>query len=258
MIKAIFIDFDGTLFSHRIEQIPKSTIKAIKLLNKKGIKSFLCTGRSPIEMTWFDLKDVELSGSILTNGQIGIDNNNKIVFSHPIQGELLDMIVDVFNKKEISTYLTTIDDIYVNFVNDAIVNTQKAVSSPVPPIGEYKGEGIYMASCFFENRKQEKEIYKLFEKSGVLTSWQVGAVDIVPKGISKAEGIDEMIKHYDINISETLAIGDGENDIEMLKHCGIGVAMGNSCEQIKNIADYITDDIDNDGLYNAMKHYNLI
>ena len=80
----------------------------------------------------------------------------------------------------------------------------------------------------------------------------------MPKGISKAKGIDETLRRFGIPLEESLAIGDGENDVDMLKHCGIGVAMGNAADVTKAAADYITDDIDEDGLYNALKHFGLI
>ena len=55
-----------------------------------------------------------------------------------------------------------------------------------------------------------------------------------------------------------MAFGDGGNDIDMLKHAGIGVAMGNAGENIKEIADYITTSVDDDGITNALKHFNVI
>ena len=55
-----------------------------------------------------------------------------------------------------------------------------------------------------------------------------------------------------------MAFGDGDNDIDMIKHAGIGVAMGNAIETLKKNADYITDDVNEDGLYNALLHFNVL
>ncbi|MBW5377106.1 Cof-type HAD-IIB family hydrolase, partial [Brachyspira pilosicoli] len=71
-------------------------------------------------------------------------------------------------------------------------------------------------------------------------------------------GIDKIIEHYGIKLEETIAFGDGGNDISMIKHAHIGVAMGNANKEVKEIADYITDDVDNNGIYNALKHFNII
>ena len=70
--------------------------------------------------------------------------------------------------------------------------------------------------------------------------------------IRKLEDCDGILQ------SETMGIGDGENDIGMLQHCAIGIAMGNAADNTKKSADYVTDDIDKDGVYNALKHYGLI
>ena len=91
-----------------------------------------------------------------------------------------------------------------------------------------------------------------------VTFWHEGVVDVVPKGTSKALGIDKVLERHKLDISETMGIGDGENDYEMIEHCNIGIAMGNAKPVIKEIANYITDDIDNDGLSKALKYYELI
>ena len=70
--------------------------------------------------------------------------------------------------------------------------------------------------------------------------------------------MDKIIEYYGINISETMAFGDGGNDITMIEHAAIGVAMGNANEGVKEVADYITDDVDNNGIYNALKHFSII
>ena len=257
MIKAVFLDFDGTVFSHCSVSIPASTYEAVRLLRNNGIKVFLCTGRAPAEFKDFDLSEFILDGRILSNGQIIFDENDAIIFEKPIEGQLKDTIIDLFQEKRFPMYMVTKDDIYLNDINPTVLEVQDAVSSGIPPIKEYAGEEVYMASAFFNKQEDIDCIYELQDLAEI-TWWHAGAVDIVPKGISKAQGIDEVISRFDIDLSETLAIGDGENDVEMLKHCGIGVAMGNAWPSTKKAADYVTDDIDENGLYNALKHFELI
>ena len=88
--------------------------------------------------------------------------------------------------------------------------------------------------------------------------WHPIFFDVNIKDIGKHIGIDKIIEHYGIKLEETIAFGDGENDISMIKHAHIGVAMGNANKEVKEIADYITDDVDNEGVYKALKHFNLI
>ena len=78
------------------------------------------------------------------------------------------------------------------------------------------------------------------------------------KNGGKVVGIEKMLEHHGITKEEIIAFGDGENDLEMLAFAGVGVAMGNADEEVKEVADYVTTDIDDDGIWNACKHFNLI
>ena len=88
--------------------------------------------------------------------------------------------------------------------------------------------------------------------------WTTHFTDVIPKVGGKNTGIDAVIAHFGIKLEETMEFGDGGNDIDMLKHAGIGVAMGNAVENVKEIADYITTSVDDDGITNALKHFNVI
>ena len=74
----------------------------------------------------------------------------------------------------------------------------------------------------------------------------------------KSAGIRRYLEEHGLDRSEIMAFGDGENDIDMLKFAGIGVAMGNSSDLVKAAADYVTDTIDNDGIEKALRHFGLI
>ena len=88
--------------------------------------------------------------------------------------------------------------------------------------------------------------------------WTSHFTDIIPKDGGKNKGIDAIINHFGIKLEETMAFGDGGNDIDMLKHAGIGVAMENGREDVKKIADFITTSVDDDGITYALKHYKVL
>ena len=71
-------------------------------------------------------------------------------------------------------------------------------------------------------------------------------------------GHDQFCEYFGFSREETMAIGDGGNDVEMLQHAGIGVAMGNARDEVKQVADYVTDSVDDNGVVNALKHYGLL
>ena len=82
--------------------------------------------------------------------------------------------------------------------------------------------------------------------------------DLTLRGVSKALGISELVKNINKDIKDTIAFGDGRNDIEMLETVGLGIAMGNAVIEAKAVADYVTDRIENDGIEKALKKFELI
>ena len=88
--------------------------------------------------------------------------------------------------------------------------------------------------------------------------WHPDFADFTAKGGNKAKGLREMAASQHIDISETMALGDGGNDVPILQAAGIGVAMGNACIDVKKAADYTTSSVDDDGIYNALKYWSII
>ena len=124
----------------------------------------------------------------------------------------------------------------------------------MPVVKEYDGGDIYQALAYGKVKDYiEKELPDF-----LAVSWHFDGVDIVPKDSGKDKGIIEYCKLRNIDIKDTMSFGDGDNDREMLKTTGIGVAMGNAIDSVKVVADYITDRIDEDGIYNALVHFGVI
>ncbi|EUJ55190.1 hypothetical protein MCOL2_09531 [Listeria fleischmannii FSL S10-1203] len=88
--------------------------------------------------------------------------------------------------------------------------------------------------------------------------WHDVSVDVCPANGSKAKGIRELIKKLGFQMEDTYAFGDGLNDIDMLQEVGCGIAMGNGREEVKQVADYVTDSVDEDGIMKALKHFRLL
>ena len=107
------------------------------------------------------------------------------------------------------------------------------------------------------SQEEEKELLKVMPHC-ISARWHPLFCDISPIGGTKQNGIDQFLKYYDIDLSETMAFGDGGNDIQMLEHVNISVAMGNAHDDVKKIAHYITDSVDDNGIVHALQHFNLI
>ena len=82
--------------------------------------------------------------------------------------------------------------------------------------------------------------------------------EITNKDINKGTGIEKVLEHFCADRSDAIGIGDSGNDIPMLSYCGTSIAMGNGSESVKAIADYVTKDILDDGIYHAFEHFGLI
>ena len=91
----------------------------------------------------------------------------------------------------------------------------------------------------------------------VAQRWHPTFADVIGKGCDKSTGIDETIRHLGISLEETMAFGDGGNDVGMLAHVGLGVAMGNASDAVKQYADYVTADVDEDGVARALERFVL-
>lgn len=257
MIKAIFFDVDGTLLSHRTKQIPPDTKQSLKELQNIGIKIFMSTGRHSTELAEMPVNDIEFDGYITLNGQLCLDKDKKVIFGNPFDKQASDSLVSIFKSNKIPLALVEADKIYINYINDTVRKAQESVSTALPDVLEYSGENIYQATTFF-NRNEETDLEKQLPKSCKLARWCDYGVDIISTGGGKVEGIKYFCELYGIGQNETMSFGDAENDIGMLQYTQIGVAMGNAQETVKNYSDYITTDIDEKGITNALKFYNII
>lgn len=256
MIKAIFFDIDGTLLSHKSKRIPNSTIDAFKQLREKGVYLFAATGRHMLEMEQLPLECLEFDGYITLNGQLSLNASKEIMDESPIAKEDTMQMVESFNEKKVPIMIVEKNRMYINFADEQVKEAQELISSPIPEIGNYQGDKIYQF-VIYDRDNQAKEIQKKLPNC-TMVYWNNDAIDVIPKDGGKAIGIQNVIKKLGIKREETMAFGDGHNDIDMLQFVGIGVAMGNSSDDVKKEADYITDDIDCDGLYKALKEYKVI
>ena len=254
MIKVVFFDIDGTILSHTTKSISCSTLDSIKKLQEKGILVVCASGRSLMEIKRLEVNNIPFDSYILLNGQLCLDKNRKKLFGCPIEGHEKELMLELFNNKKIPLQIVEQDCTYINYTNDVVNNAQAELSSPVLLVGEYSGNDIYMFTTFLNEEQINQEDFGNCR----VTRWHEYGVDIVSSVGGKVNGIKKYLEMFNISLEETMAIGDGDNDIEMLKYVNIGIAMGNAEDEVKKIADYVTDDIDDDGVYKALKHFELV
>ena len=119
-----------------------------------------------------------------------------------------------------------------------------------------RNEQILQLTPFF-SAEYEKEIME--KMPGCVSGhWNPAFTDITAEQADKGKGLEAMAQYLDLNISETMAFGDGGNDESILRRAGIGVAMGNAGDEARAAADYITTSVDDDGVKNALEHFGVI
>ena len=257
MIKAVFFDVDGTLVSHKSKSIPDSAKQALADLRKKGIKVLLSTGRHIRELKNMPTNELEFDGYILLNGQIGLDEKQNIVFSNSFGKTDVDGLLDIFHKKEYPFVLVNAEGHYMNYINEFVEIAMEGVSTPIPPIREYQGEDLYQATVFVLPEEDENFSKKL-PRGCKMARWGTHGADIIATEGGKAVGMKFFSELLGILPEEMMAFGDAQNDIDMIEYAGIGIAMGNGEECLKQIADYVTSDVDENGVFNALHNYNLL
>lgn len=258
MIKAVFFDIDGTLLSFDTHKVPASTEKAIQELKSKGIKVIVSTGRSINSLD--HIKYLDFDGFITFNGGYCITKEGDVLFRKGIHATDIQSLIDHAAKNEVSFSLMSEEEISIFQVTPEIASMYALLNLPVPPQRSYADfdmGSVLQTNIFIQPEEQEEFMNNVMPNS-VASRWTPLFADVNPLGQSKQIGIDIFIKHFNIYIKETMSFGDGGNDITMLKHTAYGIAMGNANPEVKAIADYITDDVDNDGIYNALAHFEVI
>lgn len=253
--KVIFFDIDGTLLNHT-KEIPDSTRKAIGDLKKAGHHVAIATGRAPFMFE--DLRDeLGIDSFVSFNGQFVVFEGS-VIYKNPLNKERLEELLEfahesghplVFMSDE--TMMSTESD--HPYIHESMGTLKFMHPEPDPVF--YREHEIYQSLLFC--KEGEEESYKKYKDFHIIR-WHDLATDILPFGGSKAEGIKKLIERLKIDKSDVYAFGDGLNDLEMIKFAGTGVAMGNAVPELKEIADEVTTDVDQDGILNGLKKIGIL
>jgi Cof subfamily protein (haloacid dehalogenase superfamily) len=279
--KLIFLDIDGTIYSE-MGVIPESAKNAIEKAKKKGHKIFVSTGRSRAGL-YREILDLPIDGFICSGGAY-IESEGEIIFNQHIKPEILKEIYQYLMENEIAFTVennelifgtgeqieiqrsiyegyknkhreqyeenidkSILDKAVINDSYDQFINTLTIVEDL------HKVEGVNKIMF----RRSRISIEQMTRDIGDLVSIYPGSLDNLFRGsgefyhkdINKATGIQKILSHYGANQEDTIAFGDGLNDMEMIQFAGTGVAMGNAVEKLKQIADFVTKENINNGLY---------
>lgn len=254
-IKAIFFDIDGTLLSYKTHKVLPGTIEAFEILHRKGIRTFISSGRPMALIPQFP---VSFDGYITVNGGYCFVGEN-IVHKISLNPDDCNKWLDYIESNNLPTMCFTARDMCLNRIDDEGLALQRELGFEMPPaksISEMRNKEVYQFIAL-QTAEKDEEILRMLPHCR-LPRWHRAFSDIIPINSSKAVGIGKMLDYFGIDKTESMAFGDGENDIEMLNYVGFGVAMGNASNIVKQNAKYVTDDADSEGIYNALKNLEII
>ena len=254
MITAAFFDIDGTLVSFETHRVPDSAIETLHALRARGVKTFLSTGRNG-DSTRFLMDTGLFDGEILINGQL-CEYQGVGIFENPVSKADIEAAVEGARNGDFTLGFLSGHESFVLRVNDFVEKACSYANMAVPrlaPPEEAFRFPIYQIHCYGLPGVEDE----LLRRTSGLTAtrWSPNFADVFPAGGGKDRGIEAICRHLGIAREETIAFGDGENDISMLEYAGVGVAMGNSSDRVKASADYVTASVDEDGVARAVEHF---
>lgn len=255
--KLIFFDIDGTLLNDD-KELPIKTVEAIEALKAKGHIVAIATGRGPF--MYQDIREkLDIDTYVSYNGSYVVYEGTPI-YTSPLDKRALLQLETEGHERQHPMMFMDHKDMKQNVKDHASINesmaTLKLTFTPDYDPSYHADRDLYQALFFVDD--EELKLYDQRFPEFEFVRWHPLSVDILPKGGSKWRGIKQLIEHVAIDPSDVYAFGDGLNDVEMLEHIHNSVAMGNGCPEAKQVADFVTTDVNEDGLYLGIKEMGLL
>lgn len=260
MSKALFFDIDGTLVSFKTHLIPQSAVDALGKAKALGHKIIISTGRPKCIIN--NLHQIEhlIDGYVTTNGAFCFAGNNVVRQLNFTQRDT-EIIVNDAIRKHYPTIVVNNDRLRVINNNDVVksifveeLNIKNL--DYTTPLEQILSQPILQITSFIGKVRERRLTTRL--KDSISGRWHPAFVDLTPRGADKGSGILAMAEFFGINKKDTIAFGDGGNDIPMLRAAGMGIAMGNAAEATQKAADHVTAHIDDNGIKGALEYLGLI
>lgn len=257
MIKAIFFDVDGTLVSFQTHTISPATLDALHALRQRGVKLFLSTGRHQVMLG--QVRDLfSFDGYVTLSGQYCYAGD-QVIHRNPMTPQAVEELVSAAGDETFSCIFLGGKEVYLNCINDFTRRFISDLNIPMPPVrpASYAlGREVYQGVTFLDREHE----HLLLDRAPHLktTRWHPNFLDVLPNSGGKDVGMEAVLRHFGIAPEESMAFGDGENDLTMLLRAGIGVAMGTASDEVKRQADWATATVDEDGIVKALKHFQVL
>lgn len=275
-IKAIALDMDGTILDSE-NKVGKQTIELIDQLRKTGIKVFIASGRTKLEVEEVLPAGTEIDGFVTANG-MGCHIDDRKIAQHTLSPELVWEVVNLARNKKVyyevhplegCRYSLAEDRGYMyeevmgektDTVHENEYNARQfAVENQIRWVDEIQPKNVVKVNFFSMSTDKIQEWDKMLRELQKKHSFTISTSsahnnEISVSNVSKASGIELLLNEYNIDAKQLLAVGDARNDIPMFKLAGHSAAMKNADDYVKQFADEVTEfSYDENGLYLYLK-----
>ncbi len=279
MYKLVVLDIDGTLLTND-EKITKKNYEAIQKSINMGVPVCICTGRN-IHNTRRIIKKLKLETPyVCVDGMVVYNpKENNFIKDDALEQEALKEIITEIDKEYLYMEMCTHNN-YIKYVKTKELGQYNYGGMPkngkqwlrdyfkrgaryVKNVNKYKKDGGNISQLLFAGDvKTVDKVKKIIESKGYNNIelkddlWE-NYCFVAPKNSRKIDGVKILCEHYNIKLEEVMAVGDQMNDYDMIKGVGMGVAMGNAEEKLKDVSSFITKDNENSGVACAIERFIL-
>ena len=262
-IKAAFFDIDGTLLSFATRRVPASAVRALEGMRAAGIRLFIASGRPPMYLGPLRAElDFRFDGYVLTNGQCCTDAEGVPFYNRALPaGSVPALLRWLEEHPDVVCTFCEEDYVYDNRHSEAVDARCRASGMGLPhhPIEDPARALTHVTYQLNAYMPPALDAPFAAAVPGFrAVRWNEVFADVIPADGGKTEGMARMLARFGLTPAESIAFGDGGNDIEMLRAAGSGVAMGNAAPAVQAAADYVTASVDEDGIWKAVQHFRLL
>lgn len=268
----IALDMDGTLLNS-YHEITKECLESIHMALHCGKDVVIATGRSLSEMKPYlqQLKDIQLRYMILESGAVVYDMfNDKILFQKTFYKEDIDKIYEVYQKQDIMMHIFANGRSYAlkskmrNMEYYQMGKYQNMFLENVEPIEDIKAflkennGHIEKVNLYHRSSSEREKSIESFQDLDVAKiKVEISSLELTAKDVHKGLGLKHLCAKLHLSLSQTIMVGDSDNDLEILEIAGLAVAMANANENVKKIADVCVGDCEHHGVRDAIEKYLL-
>lgn len=267
MIRLAVFDIDRTLIPPEQGEMATETVAALKQLQAKGIKTAIASGRL-FSFLQPELLELDFDYYIMSNGAYVTDSTGTVLARETMDVGKLERLVQEMIRRDYPINIRYCMGQATGNPNCTVIERMQPIwakrkfktKAPRAMLEEYEPlEGEKPIACGgFIPEEELDEFVRMFPDLDFLPVFESPLCDINPAGVSKATGLKLVCQLADIDIRETIAFGDDRNDLEMITLAGIGVAMGNGIQAVKDAADYVAAPSEELGVVAGLRHFGLL